>query len=134
MIWKTIPEFPEYEVSEHGDVRRGTKHLKPERTHGNGRKRFCLSRAGRQFRFKAAQLVALAFIGPKPFKRAEACHNDGFEHNNHYTNLRWDSQKGNAADLVEHRLMRRESLGRAKPKHYLDAVASRFLALNPMEF
>jgi hypothetical protein len=129
MIWKPVPGFEDYEISEHGYLRRGLKLLKPERVVGNGRKRFCLSRDGRQFRLKAAQLVALAFIGPKPFKRAEACHKDGFEHNNHYSNLKWDSHHGNVADAVEHRLKFREGLGRAEPKHYLDAAASRFLAL-----
>ena len=99
MIWKDIPGFSGYEVSEHGQVRNGARHLKAELTHGNGRKRFGLSRDGRVFRFKAAQLVALAFIGPMPFAEAEVCHNDNFEHNNHYSNLRWDSSMSNAADM-----------------------------------
>lgn len=101
--WKPIPDFAEYEVSEHGDVRRGERLLKPERVAGNGRKRFALSRDGRRFVFKAAQLVALAFIGPKPFDGAEACHKDGFIHNNHFSNLRWDTHAGNALDDLAHR-------------------------------
>lgn len=128
MLWKPVPGFLDYEVSEHGDVRHGLKYLKPERTQGNGRKRFALSVKGRTFRFKAAQLVAMAFIGPKPFRRAEVCHNNGFEHNNHYSNLRWDSRASNVADAVEHRFQRRQSLGWALPKHRIDVEASRFLA------
>ena len=130
MIWKTVPGFENYEVSENGDLRNGLKRLKPEHVVGSGRKRFSLSKDGRQYRFKSAQLVAMAFIGPKPFSRAEACHNDGFEHNDHFSNLRWDSRLGNVADAVQHRLNRRLSLGRAEPKHQLDALASRFLANN----
>ena len=128
MIWKPVPGFENYEISEKGDLRKGSKMLRPERVVGSGRKRFCLSKGGRQYRFKAAQLVAMAFIGPKPFRRAEVCHHDGFEHNDHFSNLRWDSRLGNVADAVQHRLNRRMSLGRAQPKHQLDALASRFLA------
>jgi hypothetical protein len=105
--WKVVPGFPDYEVSEHGELRRGAKLLKPERTHGNGRKRYSLSRDGRQFRFKASQLVALAFIGPKPFDGAEVCHDDGFEHNNHFTNLRYGTSASNGNDVTKHRLQRR---------------------------
>lgn len=129
MIWKEIPGFPDYEVSENGDVRHGAKYLKPERVHGNGRKRFGLSREGRVFRFKAHQLVALAFIGPKPFKRAEVCHKDGFLHNNHYSNLRWGTSKSNVADTHKHRIQLREHSGLHVGKaQRLRAVTSEFLA------
>jgi hypothetical protein len=103
MLWKEVPGFPDYEVSEHGDVRKGLKYFKPERVQGSGRKRFTLTKDRRRYVFHAAHLVAMAFIGPKPFRRAEVCHNDGFEHNNHYSNLRWDSRLGNVADAVLHR-------------------------------
>lgn len=128
VVWKAVPGFAGYEVSEHGDVRKGDRLLKPERVHGNGRKRFALSKQGQIFRLKAHFLVALAFIGPKPFDGAEVCHNDGFIHNNHYSNLRWDTHAGNTADEVKHRLRMRESLGRALTKHRIDAAASAFLA------
>lgn len=132
VLWKEVPGFPGYEVSEYGDLRHGTKLLKPERTHGQGRKRFSLSRNGRVFRFKASQLVALAFIGPKPFKRAEACHEDGFEHNNHYTNLRWDTHRGNMADKVKHKLQLDEHSRFPIPNHRrLSAEAAQFLAKAP---
>ena len=127
--WKQVPGFTDYEVSEHGDLRHGSRLLKPERTHGNGRKRFSLSRNGRIFRFKAAQLVAMAFIGPKPFLGAEACHNDGFEHNNHFSNLRWDTHLGNMADKERHRLELHANSGFPIARHrYLASEASQFLA------
>lgn len=129
MIWKPIPGFLDYEVSERGDVRRGVVQLKPERTQGNGRKRFSLSKGGRLFRMKAHQLVALAFIGPPPFEGAEVCHNDGFHHNNHYSNLRWDTSTGNGNDVTKHRLDRRAfgSLQRTKSEK-LAAEAAKFLS------
>lgn len=127
-VWKTVPNFHEYEVSEYGEARKGDYLLKPELVHGSGRKRYSLTKNGRTYRFKAHQLVALAFIGPKPFEGAEVCHADGFEHNNHYSNLRWDSRAGNVADYVRHRLQRRESLGRAKRQDYISAATSALLA------
>jgi hypothetical protein len=130
MIWKPIPGFLDYEVSERGDVRRGGAQLKPERTQGNGRKRFSLSKGGRLYRMKAHQLVALAFIGPAPFEGAEVCHNDGFHQNNHYSNLRWDTRAGNGNDVTKHRLNRRalSSLSRNKSEK-LAAEAAKFLSL-----
>jgi hypothetical protein len=107
MIWKKVHGFPGYEVSEHGDLRHCLKLLKPHRVIGNGRKRFSLSRGGRKCTFKASQLVARAFIGPKPFEDAEVCHDDGFEHNNHFTNLRYGTAASNGNDVTMHRLQRR---------------------------
>ncbi len=129
MLWKEVPGFPGYEVSEHGDVRRGTKRLKPERVQGSGRKRFGLSKGGRLYRLHAAHLVALAFIGPKPFDAAEVCHNDSFEHNNHYSNLRWDTRRGNVADLCAFTIKLREGRGaHVSSQRLLEAEAVAFLA------
>jgi HNH endonuclease len=127
--WRSIPGFLDYEVSERGDVRRGPYQLKPERTHGNGRKRFSLSKGGSISRLKAHQLVALAFIGPAPFEGAEVCHKDGFHHNNHYSNLRWGTASSNGNDATKHRLQRRSlsSLSRTKTEK-LAAEAAKFLS------
>lgn len=129
MIWKPIPGFLDYEVSEHGDVCRGPARLTPERTKGNGRKRFGLSKGGRLFRMKAHQLVALAFIGPPPFEGAEVCHKDGFHHNNHYSNLRWDTHASNVIDAAQHRIERKSRSTRPLTKQQvLSAEAVKFLA------
>jgi hypothetical protein len=134
VTWKIVPDFPHYEVSEHGGLRHGTKHLKPERVQGSGRKRFALSKNGRCYRILAHRLVALAFIGPKPFDGAEVCHRDGFIHNNHFSNLRWDTQTANDMDCVRHRIERQEKSGRkcgrsSKPQQ-LAAAYSEFIARN----
>lgn len=131
MIWKPIPGFLDYEVSEYGDVQRGPKRLTPERTKGNGRKRFSLSKGGQLFRMKAHQLVALAFIGPAPFEGAEVCHNDGFHHNNHYSNLRWGNSESNGNDVTQHRLQRRALSGLPRSRDEMVAAeAASFLAIN----
>jgi hypothetical protein len=126
---ENVPDLPDYEVSEYGDVRRGLKKLKASREPNSGRKRVCLSRGGRKFWFHAAHLVAFAFVGPRPFKLAELCHNDGFEHNNHFSNLRWDTQIGNAADRVKHKIQRDGHSSFPIPRQrILSAEATQFLA------
>jgi len=131
VIWKTIPGYPAYEVSEYGEVRRGSYNLTPERRVGDGRKRFCLSQNGVRRWYQVAQLVAMAFIGPKPFPRAEVCHYDGFEHNNHFTNLRWDTRLGNVADDARHVAERAARMGIFGRKNAdLAAAASAIIAAN----
>jgi hypothetical protein len=129
MIWKSIPGFLDYEVSERGDVRRGPKQLTPERTTGNGRKRFGLSKGGQLYRMKAHQLVALAFLGPAPFEGAEVSHKDGFHHNNHFSNLAWATSEGNGNDGSLHRLQKRIQSGLPRSRGEQDSMAAaQFLA------
>lgn len=127
MIWKPVPDFADYEVSEFGDARKGFSPLTPERVQGSGRKRFTLSKGGRKYRFQAAHLVALAFIGPKPFEGAEVCHNDSFHHNNHYSNLRWDTHAANAADVAVYKSKLRSHSG--LPQKAGDLLAAEAAAL-----
>jgi hypothetical protein len=110
MEWRICKRFPAYEVSEQGDVRRikagkfsGVvgKVMKPY-PHPAGYVMYQLREGNRAFRPLGHQLVAEAFIGPKPFPTAEVCHEDGTRTNNHWSNLRWDSRKGNHADKVRH--------------------------------
>lgn len=42
------------------------------------------------------QMVALAFIGPKPFPDAIVCHKDDVKTNNRADNLEWGTHKSNA--------------------------------------
>lgn len=48
------------------------------------------------------ELVAEAFIGPRPTTKHHICHNDGDENNNGVDNLRYDTPTGNAADRHQH--------------------------------
>ena len=47
------------------------------------------------------QLVAEAFIGPRP-DGLVTCHNNGARTDNRVSNLRYDTQAGNLADMVKH--------------------------------
>ena len=109
--WKEIPGYPDYEVSDKGNVR-SWKNLSP--TTPGEKPRFiaqCISMHGYQkvriFRNKISEtvyiykLVLLAFVGPCP-PGMEACHNDGTRTNNSPSNLRWDTRKNNLNDRNRH--------------------------------
>ena len=59
-------------------------------------------RPARSVTKKVANLVALAFLGPKPFPGAEVCHNDGDKMNSRLSNLRYDTASANERDKVAH--------------------------------
>lgn len=113
MQWKVIEEFPYYEVSEYGDIRRikTGKIIKP--VDDRGYHLYVLPRRGKKRKAaRAHTLVLKAFVGPKPFPEAEACHNDGKRDHNHYSNLRWDTQAANHADKLKHGTAQRSSAPR----------------------
>jgi len=114
-IWKPIPGFPGYEVSNEGRVRsyraRGgggnsqAWHISssPQRILRAGRYDgypfvHLMDQQGKKRTFKVHKLVMLAFVGPAP-EGMEVCHNDGSRDNNRLENLRYDTRKGNAADI-----------------------------------
>lgn len=117
--WKPVVGYEgAYEVSTLGRVRsldrlmtvahRGGKYVKPGRvlvpklsTHKPARHTVELYRAGKGRWFSVHRLVLEAFVGPCP-EGMVACHNDGDPANNALVNLRWDTQKANAADSVRH--------------------------------
>lgn len=83
--WKVVPEFPDYEVSNMGRVRRIEKHLmRPDTPRGYRRVRLC--RHGVQRRFMVHALVARAFIGTIP-NGYQHNHKDGNRANNCVDNL-----------------------------------------------
>ena len=104
MIWKIIPGYENYEVSEFGHVRRKIDHkvLSGNLDRSKGYKKYHLHKNGKGKTFIAGRLVLMAFVGPPPFDRAETCHNDGVRTNDHYSNLRWDSAAGNQRDRARH--------------------------------
>jgi hypothetical protein len=127
MEWRICPRFPDYEVSEYGQLRRCTKaqgsvvgrvlkgHVRPD-----GYLVYLIRREGTKRSYlhpKAHQLVIEAFIGPKPHPKAEVRHKDGKRVNDHYSNLEWGSSADNKADMVRHgtrALIQGENHGNAK--------------------
>ena len=95
-VWRTVPGYPAYEVSVDGLVRR-CQGFRCRRVHRilvpfirpNGYAQVILYRDGRRQRFGVHQLVALAFLGPKPSPLHQVAHLDGQRLNNHVSNLAW---------------------------------------------
>lgn len=114
-IWKAIPDFPGYEVSNHGRVRSywkcGGSHERvmfdtPKRILtpsllANGFLKVSLCRDGKAYNKNIHRLVLETFIGPCP-PGLEACHNNGKATDNHLTNLRWDDHQSNMDDCRAH--------------------------------
>jgi hypothetical protein len=127
-IWKRIPGFPGYEASNHGRVRtyyirgrtfdysRIPKLIRP--TLWNGYRYFKLCSDRKRITKSAANLVLLAFIGPKP-NNMEACHNDGNKLNDHLSNLRYDTRQNNILDIPEEKRSRMVMVDR---KHLKDRI------------
>ncbi|WP_292411380.1 HNH endonuclease [Mesorhizobium sp.] len=110
MEWRVCPSFPAYEVSEKGHVLRRRRGLRGGKVgqvmkpyvREDGYRMYILRRDNKSYHRKAHQLVAEAFIGPKPFPSAEVRHADGTRTNDHFSNLEWGTSKDNKADMVRH--------------------------------
>lgn len=108
-IWKECALAPDYLVSTLGRVvrdkaARGARRFKEAKPFvpSDGRPTVTLRVDGRTKTFRVCNLVLETFAGPRPQPRMECCHNDGNPANNDIGNLRWDTRKGNAADMVKH--------------------------------
>lgn len=109
LMWLPVTIAPQYEVSENGTVRRAipAKNSPAGRVlsvcyHEYGYPRVPLTINGQRVRTEVHKLVALAFLGPKPFEKAEVCHLDGNPRNNHFANLKWASHQENEAHKFLH--------------------------------
>ena len=102
-IWKDVPGFEGYyEVSDLGNVRRlGKSKLLKKTVNKDGYHQYCFSVMGKHFNVCGHQLVALAFIGPRP-QGMIPLHKDGNSTNNTPGNLRYGTNKENTADAVKH--------------------------------
>jgi hypothetical protein len=104
MQWKPIPNFPDYEISEYGDVRRLTSAATRKIGHvvkgslEQGYKKVKLSVGGKKIVVPVHRLVCHAFVSTPPFEKAVCRHLNDDRSNNHYTNLSWGSHWDNHQD------------------------------------
>lgn len=103
-LWKEIPGFSDYEVSEDGRVRRVTPcrtRNTPYELKGNvdtrGYLRFKISRNGEKITIKSHVLVLLAFKGARP-DGMWGLHKDDNKLNNKIENLYWGTPLENHND------------------------------------
>lgn len=117
--WKPVEGFPNYEVSDHGEVRSLTRTT----TDRYGNSRFHLGRvlkqqvtpkgyltvglsdakSGKHLTARVHRLVALAFI-PNPDNHGEVNHKDGDKRNSRAENLEWCTTQHNALHSAQMRL------------------------------
>lgn len=105
-VWREVPGYPSYEVSDQGRVRRSCAksgwsagHILRPASMRSGHKFVVLTdSAGYARKQFVHRLVAQAFIGPPPFDRAMVLHHDDVPTNNTPGNLYWGTYAENAAD------------------------------------
>ena len=120
-IWKDVVGFEGfYQISNHGRLRRSgnfntaskpNKCLAQVET-SDGYVGYRLSANSRQKSVRAHQLVAEAFLGPRPTDRHIVAHNDGDKKNNNVENLRWATPAENSFDQVAHGTKKGRHFGR----------------------
>ena len=107
--WRAVPEWPAYEVSDLGRVKRvaGGKgshraHILNARRNGNvDYLAVCLSHRRQPGRFLVHRLVLTAFVGPCP-DGMEAAHINGCKTDNRLANLQWVTHRENESHKLLH--------------------------------
>ena len=109
--FEPVPGFPDYMVSTTGEVwsrkplRLGSPpawhQLKPTPDTG-GYPKVLLYRDGKRPNVRVAKLVAIAFLGSRPFPGATIRHLDGDPGNSDVHNLAWDTSKQIKVDMTVH--------------------------------
>lgn len=105
-LWKQHPRYPEYEVSDDGQVRKTVIRGRPSNRILEGRKRryghveVCLWDGRRHYEWVHI-LVLETFVGPRP-EGMIARHKNGEANDNRLDNLIWGTYLENARDRAEH--------------------------------
>lgn len=94
--WKQITDWPKYEVSDDGEIRRNGKIIRC-RPASNGYMRVTLSDEpnGRRSTISVHRAVAIEFHGPPPTERHQVDHLNGIKQDNRASNLAWVTPRQN---------------------------------------
>ena len=97
--WKHVVDWPEYQISNLGNVMGKTKILNPW-TNNKGYLNFDVHRKGKNRCLRVHRETLRAFVGIRDGMLA--LHNDGDKTNCKLSNLRWGTAQDNADDAVRH--------------------------------
>ena len=96
--WCPVAEFPVYEISDRGRLRRlGKPRILTIKNAGREYPYYVLYKNNKMHKRKVGQLVLTAFVGPRP-KNFECCHKDDNKNNNNCDNLYWGTRQQNLED------------------------------------
>lgn len=103
-VTRVVPFNRNYCVSESGKVGRigTTGWLRPSVAKRGQYLTVSLWHGGKGHTVPVHQIVAVAFLGPKPSPKHEVAHWDGVKPHCHWRNLRWATRAENEADKVRH--------------------------------
>lgn len=104
-IWKPIPGWTGYEVSDHGKVRSlvgGKPRLLKIQLQPTGHYRTHLTANKKTKGLFVHRLVLEAFVGPCPHGKTDCAHLDGNPANNHVSNLMWATRQENMQHRIDH--------------------------------
>jgi hypothetical protein len=103
--WRPVPGFRDYEVSSLGQIasiKRGSRQILAGGKTEMGYRNVLLYTNGHRVGRRVHQIVALAFLGPRP-DGLEIRHLDGNKLNNALNNLAYGTHEENLADQRRHR-------------------------------
>ena len=115
--WCRVVDFPAYEVSSLGRVRRGNRILRTSPS-GKGYLSLTLSVEGQHFRRYVHRLVCRAFRGPAPTTQHEAAHQNGVKTDNAARNLQWATHGENEKQKISHGTSTVRLLWRRGERHH----------------
>jgi hypothetical protein len=126
-LWKTIEDYPNYEVSSFGNIKNKTtnKQLKLQKTYSGYLKISLVNINKKSFSCIVHRLVAKAFI-PNPENKPTVNHIDKNRSNNSIYNLEWATM----SEQIKHLLLNREKILKPinnKPIYKLDNITNNII-------
>ena len=113
MNWRTIKDYPKYQISDAGLVMNSRGHIMKSCYNGHGYMVLCLYKDNKRRHFKIHRLVAIAFV-PNPENKREVDHIDRCKDNNCISNLRWSTRSENLQNVG----IRKDNTSGHKNIHY----------------
>ena len=92
--WQTINEFPNYDISNFGNIINNTTNKIMKKNIKSGYYHVSLVNETNKKMYKVHRLVALSFI-ENPYNKLEVNHKDKNKLNNHFNNLEWMTRQEN---------------------------------------